>query len=110
MANFNTTIVDLQEGTGAEAKVGDRVSVHYTGTLMDGKKFDSSHDRGTPFGFTLGQRRVITGWEVGVLGMKEGGKRELTIPPEEAYGAAGAGGVIPPNATLKFVVELIKVG
>ena len=110
MADSQTVIVELEDGTGTLAKVGDRVAVHYTGTLMDGTKFDSSHDRGTPFTFTLGQRRVIPGWEVGILGMKEGGRRKLTIPPAEAYGTAGAAGVIPPDATLEFHVELIKVG
>ena len=109
MAEAKTQIVDHKEGTGNEAKSGDRVSVHYTGTLADGTKFDSSRDRGSPFQFTLGERRVIAGWEFGILGMKEGGQRTLTIPPEEGYGARGAGGVIPPNATLLFDVELIKI-
>ena len=109
MADFKTQITDLQAGTGAEAKTGDSVSVHYTGTLTDGKKFDSSLDRGQPFGFTLGQGRVIKGWDVGVVGMKVGGRRKLVIPPEEGYGSRGAGAAIPPNATLEFVVELLKV-
>lgn len=100
---------DLIVGTGEEADVGMTVSVHYTGWLMDGTKFDSSLDRGQPFSFTLGERRVIAGWEQGVVGMKVGGKRELIIPPELAYGERGAGGVIPPNATLKFEVELLGV-
>jgi FKBP-type peptidyl-prolyl cis-trans isomerase len=110
MAEIKTQILDIRAGSGKEAKVGDRVSVHYTGLLEDGTKFDSSRDRGQPFSFTLGQRRVIPGWEHGILGMKEGGHRKLTIPPEEGYGAQGSGGVIPPNAVLEFDVELIKVG
>lgn len=102
-------IKDLVKGTGEEADVGKTVVVHYTGWLMDGTKFDSSHDRNQPLSFTLGERRVIAGWEKGVVGMKVGGKRELIIPPELAYGKRGAGGVIPPNATLKFEVELLEV-
>ncbi|MGV3724922.1 MAG: FKBP-type peptidyl-prolyl cis-trans isomerase [Actinomycetota bacterium] len=100
---------DLQEGTGKEALVGQTVSVHYTGWLTDGTKFDSSVDRGQPFQFPLGARRVIAGWDEGVAGMKVGGKRKLTIPPSLGYGARGAGGVIPPNATLVFDVELLDV-
>lgn len=102
-------IKDIVKGTGEEADVGKTVVVHYTGWLMDGTKFDSSVDRNQPFSFTLGERRVIRGWEQGVVGMKVGGKRELIIPPELAYGSRGAGGVIPPNATLKFEVELLAV-
>ena len=109
MADFKTTIVDLRAGTGDEAKAGDSVSVHYTGTLEDGTKFDSSRDRGQPFSFPLGQGRVIKGWDVGVAGMKIGGHRKLEIPAEEGYGARGAGGVIPPNATLYFDIELLKI-
>lgn len=98
----------LKEGTGAEAKKGDTVSVHYTGTLTDGTKFDSSLDRGTPFEFTLGGGQVIKGWDEGVVGMKIGEKRKLTISPEYGYGATGIG-PIPPNATLIFEVELLGI-
>jgi FKBP-type peptidyl-prolyl cis-trans isomerase len=102
---------DVKVGTGAEAKAGQSASVHYTGWLwVDGKrgnKFDSSKDRGQPFDFPLGGGRVIKGWDEGVQGMKIGGTRILTIPPEMGYGARGAGGVIPPNATLQFEVELL---
>ena len=100
---------DLKVGTGDEAKAGDTVEVHYTGWLKDGKKFDSSLDRGKPFSFKLGAGMVIKGWDEGVAGMKVGGKRKLTIPPELGYGARGAGNVIPPNAELTFEVELLKV-
>jgi len=102
-------IEDMVPGTGAEAKPGKKVSVHYTGWLTDGTKFDSSKDRGVPFPFTLGAGQVIPGWDKGVAGMKVGGKRKLTIPPQLAYGERGAGNVIPPNATLVFEVELLKV-
>jgi len=103
-------IQDLQVGTGAEAKTGNRVTVHYRGTLTDGKQFDASYDRKEPFTFVLGAGQVIKGWDQGVAGMKVGGKRKLTIPPDLGYGARGAGGgVIPPNATLVFEVELLKV-
>ena len=105
---------DTTVGSGAEAKAGQNVTVHYTGWLSEagkrGKKFDSSKDRGDPFVFPLGAGHVIQGWDQGVQGMKVGGTRELTIPPEMGYGSRGAGGVIPPNATLIFEVELLKVG
>ena len=99
----------LQEGTGEVTKAGDTVTVNYAGTLEDGTKFDSSIDRGQPFEFILGQNSVIQGWELGVLGMKVGEKRRLTIPPELAYGSTGAGGIIPSNATLIFEVDLLGI-
>ena len=109
-------ISDITIGEGAEATAGQKVSVHYTGWLYDenaedkhGEKFDSSVDRGQPFDFPLGAGRVIPGWDQGVAGMKVGGKRTLVIPPDMGYGARGAGGVIPPNATLVFDVELLGV-
>jgi FKBP-type peptidyl-prolyl cis-trans isomerase FkpA len=108
--------VDTVTGSGDEARSGRVVRVHYTGWLYDaakpdkrGNKFDSSKDSGQPFDFTLGAREVISGWDEGVAGMKVGGKRTLTIPPHMGYGARGAGGVIPPNATLVFEVELLEV-
>ena len=103
-------IEDLKIGIGAEAVSGQNVSVHYTGWLTNGTKFDSSVDRGSPFQFPLGGGRVIQGWDQGVAGMRVGGKRKITIPPELGYGARGAGGLIPPNATLVFEVELLGVG
>lgn len=101
---------DIVVGTGATAVPGKPVSVHYTGWLTNGEKFDSSLDRGKPFIFPLGEGQVIKGWDEGVAGMKAGGKRQLRIPPSLGYGESGAGGVIPPNATLIFDVELIGVG
>jgi FKBP-type peptidyl-prolyl cis-trans isomerase FkpA len=108
--------IDTKQGTGAEAVSGRPIVVHYTGWLYDeskpdkkGSKFDSSHDRQVPFGFFLGAGKVIKGWDDGVVGMKVGGQRTLIIPPALGYGERGAGGVIPPNATLIFDVELIEV-
>ena len=103
-------IEDLECGDGAEAKSGDSVKVHYTGTLEDGTKFDSSLDRGEPFNFQLGGGMVIKGWDEGIVGMKEGGKRKLTIPSELGYGDQGFPPDIPPGATLLFEVELVEVG
>ena len=102
-------IEDLKTGTGPAVKSGDNIIIHYKGTLTDGTKFDSSYDRGTPFETQIGVGQVIKGWDEGVIGMKVGGKRKLTIPPELGYGASGAGNVIPPNATLIFEVELIGI-
>lgn len=103
-------IETLKQGSGEESQSGDTVSVHYTGTLENGTKFDSSLDRNQPFSFTLGANRVIKGWELGVLGMKVGEKRKLTIPSELGYGSTGTpGGPIPPNATLIFEVELMGI-
>ena len=103
-------IVDVAVGKGEAAKAGDKVKVHYTGTLTNGTEFDSSRTRNQPFEFVLGQGRVIKGWDQGVAGMKVGGKRKLTIPPSLGYGARGAGGKIPPNSTLLFDVELVEIG
>ena len=100
---------DIVAGEGESPKPGQMVTVHYTGTLENGTRFDSSVDRGQPFVFKIGVGQVIKGWDEGVMTMKPGGKRSLTIPPELGYGARGAGGVIPPNATLIFEVELLGV-
>lgn len=102
-------IEELKVGTGPVAKAGQTVTVNYTGWLTNGQKFDSSVDRNEPFTFHLGAGEVIKGWDEGVQGMKVGGKRKLTMPPSLGYGARGAGGVIPPNATLIFEVELLGV-
>lgn len=99
----------MKQGVGQKVQSGDTVLVHYTGTLEDGTKFDSSLDRGKPFSFTLGEGRVIAGWEQGVLGMRTGEKRKLTIAPELGYGESGAGNLIPPNATLIFEVEVLGI-
>jgi len=104
-------VKDLKTGTGAEAKSSDQVSVQYIGVLYDnGSKFDSSYDHGQPFSFKLGGGQVIQGWDQGVAGMKVGGRRELIIPPDLAYGAQGQPPTIPPNATLVFVIDLVSVG
>lgn len=102
-------IDDLKLGKGIAAEKGKKLTVHYTGWLKNGKKFDSSLDRGTPFSFSLGSAQVIKGWDQGLIGMKVGGKRKLTIPPQLGYGEAGAGEIIPSNSTLVFEVELLKV-
>ena len=114
MANETVTasglkFTDEKVGDGASPSKGKRVTVHYTGTLADGKKFDSSRDRGQPFKFVIGVGQVIAGWDEGVMSMKVGGRRKLVIPASLGYGARGAGGVIPPNAELHFDVELLGV-
>ncbi len=109
MLDGGLKVEDLTEGAGDLAEAGQTVAVHYTGWLADGRKFDSSRDRSDPFRFRLGAGRVIRGWDQGVQGMRVGGVRRLTIPPPLGYGAAGAGGVIPPQATLVFEVELLGI-
>ena len=109
MADFRTQVEDFIVGSGPAAKAGDLVSVHYTGTLVDGTKFDSSVDRGQPFSFPLGRGQVIRGWDAGVVGMQVGGKRKLIIPPDEAYGRDGYPGLIPPDSTLVFEVDLVEI-
>ncbi len=109
MSGQDLQVEEIVVGTGAEAQAGSTVSVHYTGWLTNGTKFDSSVDRGTPFSFPLGGGRVIKGWDQGVAGMRIGGKRKLTIPSHLAYGDRGAAGVIPPGATLVFEVELLGI-
>jgi len=104
-----TRIVDVKVGMGTPVKVGDTVTVHYVGTLTNGTVFDSSKPRGMPLDFPVGTGMVIRGWDVGLIGMKPGGVRRLTIPPEHGYGVKGAGSAIPPNATLNFEIELIAV-
>src|SRR5262245_52218850 len=106
---MNTQVEDVKVGTGAEAKSGDNVAVHYVGTLPDGSEFDSSRKRGQPLTFPLGAGRVIRGWDLGVTGMKVGGVRKLVIPPDEGYGARGFPPAIPPNSTLHFEVELVAI-
>lgn len=102
-------IEDIATGSGKAVQPGDTVIIHYTGRLLDGTKFDSSYDRGTPFETQIGVGQVIAGWDQGVVGMKVGGKRRLTIPSSMAYGSTGVGGVIPPNAALIFEVELLQI-
>ena len=110
MTQAQLVIEELETGGGAEARPGSNVTVHYVGTLTDGKKFDSSRDRGKGFSFRLGAGQVIKGWDQGVAGMKVGGRRKLTIPPHLAYGDRGFPGAIPPSSTLIFEVELLAVG
>jgi len=109
MTDSGLQYIDTVVGSGAAPVAGKRVTVHYTGTLKDGQKFDSSRDRDKPFTFVIGRHRVIAGWEEGVMGMRVGGRRQLIIPPELGYGERGVPGVIPPDATLFFDVELLEV-
>jgi FKBP-type peptidyl-prolyl cis-trans isomerase len=108
-AQSTLKVKDIKVGTGKEAVTFSTVTVHYTGWLLNGAKFDSSHDRNQPFRFTIGGRQVIAGWDQGVKGMRVGGRRELIIPPHLGYGRRGAGDAIPPNSVLKFVVDLLAV-
>ncbi len=105
----NLEVKDLQVGTGSEAIAGKKITVHYSGWLTSGKKFDSSFDHNAPFSFELGTGRVIQGWDKGIVGMKVGGKRRLMVPPMFGYGSNGVGKIIPPNSTLVFEVELLNV-
>ncbi|MBC8160970.1 MAG: FKBP-type peptidyl-prolyl cis-trans isomerase, partial [Roseiflexaceae bacterium] len=109
MTNTQIQYIEIEAGTGAQPKAGDVVSVHYTGTLANGTVFDSSHSRNEPIAFVLGRGQVIKGWDEGIAMMREGGKATLVIPPELGYGARGAGGSIPPNATINFDVELVAI-
>lgn len=109
LAHPELKIEDLIIGTGQKAEKGKKLTVHYTGKLEDGKVFDSTYNKNRPFSFVLGQGKVIPGWEIGIEGMKEGGKRKLTIPSQLGYGESGVRGMIPPNATIVFEIELIKV-
>ena len=105
----NNQIIDVKVGTGAPVKAGDTVTVHYVGTLTDGKVFDSSKGRGQPFDSVVGRGMAIRGWDIGLIGMRVGGVRRMSVPPEQAYGKRGVPPVIPPNATLHFEVELLKI-
>lgn len=109
LAHPELLIEDIEPGIGAGVKIGDKVTVHYKGELEDGSVFDSSYDKGRPFTFTVGQRRVIPGWEIGIEGMKKEGKRRLVIPPELGYGESGVRGMIPANAVIIFEIELIDI-
>ena len=109
LAHPELLIEDIEPGEGESVKSGDTVVVHYVGMLEDGSVFDSSHDRGRTFSFTVGKGRVISGWEIGIENMQEGGKRRLTIPPELGYGESGVRGMIPPNATIIFEIEVVEI-
>ena len=109
MAHPELLIEDIEPGEGENVKSGDTVVVHYVGILADGSVFDSSYDKGRTFSFTVGKGRVISGWEIGIENMREGGKRRLTIPPELGYGESGVRGMIPPNATIIFEIEVVEI-